>query len=83
MIWDPHEASWQGNLTTAAAYHQEHGHLAIPITQPAGQFLIDQRAAARKGRLTPDREAQLTTLDRLDAPARRGLAPQIPPSPTR
>lgn len=63
MLWDHHEAIWQGQFTTVTAYHQEHGHLAIPTTEPGGQFLIDQRAAARKGRLAPDREAQLTTLD--------------------
>ncbi|WP_371524524.1 Helicase associated domain protein [Streptomyces sp. NBC_01283] len=63
MVWDHHEAIWQGQFTTVTAYHQEHGHLAIPTDTPGGQFLIDQRAAARKGRLAPDREAQLTTLD--------------------
>ncbi|MEV8022790.1 Helicase associated domain protein [Streptomyces sp. NPDC086554] len=63
MVWDHHEAVWQGQFTTVTAYHQEHGHLAIPTDVPGGQFLIDQRAAARKGRLAPDREAQLTALD--------------------
>ncbi|NED33055.1 helicase associated domain-containing protein [Streptomyces sp. SID8499] len=63
MIWDHHEAVWQGQFTTVTAYHQQHGHLAIPSDAPGGQFLIDQRAAARKGSLAPDREAQLTTLD--------------------
>ncbi|MGW4349016.1 Helicase associated domain protein [Streptomyces sp. NPDC004690] len=63
MIWDHHEAVWQGQFTTVTAYHQQHGHLAIPSDAPGGQFLIDQRAAARKGSLAPGREAQLTTLD--------------------
>ncbi|MFG2142612.1 helicase associated domain-containing protein [Streptomyces sp. NPDC048696] len=39
-----------------------HGHLAIPATAPAGQFLVSQRGLARKELLDPDREAQLTAL---------------------
>ncbi|WP_240351011.1 helicase associated domain-containing protein [Streptomyces olivoreticuli] len=61
MIWDDHEATWQGHLTTVTAYQAEHGHLAIPAQEPGGQFLTDQRALARKNRLTPER--QLTALD--------------------
>ncbi|WP_058041294.1 DEAD/DEAH box helicase [Streptomyces roseifaciens] len=63
MIWDAHEATWAGHLTTVEAFHAEHGHLAIPATKPGGQFLTDQRSLARKGHLDPTREAQLTALD--------------------
>ncbi|MFJ3812553.1 helicase associated domain-containing protein [Streptomyces sp. NPDC090073] len=63
MIWDAHEAAWQGHMTTVEAFHTTYGHLAIPTTTPGGQFLTDQRALARKHRLPPDREAQLTALD--------------------
>ncbi|WP_369032768.1 DEAD/DEAH box helicase [Streptomyces adonidis] len=63
MIWDDHEATWQGHLATVEAFHAEHGHLAIPAQLPGGQFLVDQRALARKDRLTVDRDAQLTALD--------------------
>ncbi|MFD6424757.1 Helicase associated domain protein [Streptomyces sp. NPDC060198] len=63
MIWDDHEATWQGHLATVEAFHAEHGHLAIPAQAPGGQFLADQRALARKGRLTAVRDAQLTALD--------------------
>ncbi|WP_086859487.1 DEAD/DEAH box helicase [Streptomyces milbemycinicus] len=63
MIWDDHEATWQGHLTTVTAYQTEHGHLAIPAHQPGGQFLVDQRALARKNRLAPERNAELTALD--------------------
>ncbi|MCX5563652.1 DEAD/DEAH box helicase [Streptomyces sp. NBC_00038] len=63
MIWDDHEAAWQGHMATVEAYHAEHGHLAIPAQAPGGQFLVDQRALARKDRLTADRNAQLTALD--------------------
>jgi superfamily II DNA or RNA helicase len=63
MIWDDHEAAWQGHLTTITAFHAEHGHLAIPLHQPGGQFLVSQRALARNDRLHPDRQAQLAALD--------------------
>ncbi|MGW1491300.1 Helicase associated domain protein [Streptomyces sp. NPDC002402] len=63
MIWDDHEATWQGHLTTIRAFHADHGHLAIPAQQPGGQFLIDQRALARKNGLSPDRDTQLADLD--------------------
>ncbi|MFD8821273.1 Helicase associated domain protein [Streptomyces sp. NPDC059605] len=63
MIWDAHEAAWQGHMATVEAFHATFGHLAIPATQPGGQFLVDQRALARQHRLHPDREAQLAALD--------------------
>ncbi|MEU9602043.1 Helicase associated domain protein [Streptomyces sp. NPDC048109] len=63
MIWDDHEATWQGHLTTITAFHAEHGHLAIPLHHPGGQFLISQRALARNNRLHPDRQAQLAAID--------------------
>ncbi|MGW1365002.1 Helicase associated domain protein, partial [Streptomyces chartreusis] len=63
MIWDEHEAAWQGHMATVEAYYAEHGHLAIPAHQPGGQFLVDQRALARKDRLTAGRAAQIAALD--------------------
>ncbi|MFD9567071.1 Helicase associated domain protein [Streptomyces sp. NPDC059994] len=63
MVWDDSEAAWQGHMAQVEAFHALHGHLAIPATDPGGQFLVDQRALARKGRLTPERAAQLTALD--------------------
>lgn len=63
MIWDEHEATWQGHLAAVEAYQAEHGHLAIPAQAPGGQFLADQRSLDRKGRLTPARAAQLDALD--------------------
>ncbi|MFI9835243.1 Helicase associated domain protein [Streptomyces sp. NPDC051913] len=63
MIWDEHEAAWQGHMAAVEAYQAEHGHLAIPAQAPGGQFLADQRSLARKGRLTPARTAQLDALD--------------------
>ncbi|MCX4679043.1 Helicase associated domain protein [Streptomyces sp. NBC_01433] len=63
MTWDAHEAAWQGHMATAEAFHTAHGHLAIPTTEPGGQFLADQRTLARKNNLDPTRETQLTALD--------------------
>ncbi len=63
MIWDEHEAAWQGHLAAVEAYQAEHGHLAISAQAPGGQFLADQRSLDRKGRLTPARTAQLDALD--------------------
>jgi len=63
MVWDEHEALWQGHMATVEAFHTEHGHLAVPAQAPGGQFLADQRTAARNGRLTPARDAELTALD--------------------
>ncbi|WP_367048702.1 Helicase associated domain protein [Streptomyces sp. Je 1-332] len=63
MVWDDNEAAWQANLATLEAFHEEHGHLAIPATAPGGQFLVNCRGLARKQLLNSNREAQLTALD--------------------
>ncbi|MEU3099546.1 Helicase associated domain protein [Streptomyces sp. NPDC006967] len=63
MIWDEHEAAFEGNMTLIEAFHAEHGHLAIPAQDPGGQFLVDQRGLARKGQLPKPRHARLTALD--------------------
>ncbi|MFF2653954.1 Helicase associated domain protein [Streptomyces sp. NPDC058045] len=63
MIWDEHEAAFEGNMTLVEAFHAEHGHLAIPAQDPGGQFLVDQRGLARKDRLPATRHARLAALD--------------------
>ncbi|WP_234018271.1 MULTISPECIES: DEAD/DEAH box helicase, partial [unclassified Streptomyces] len=63
MIWDEHEAAFEGNMTLIEAFHTEHGHLAIPAQDPGGQFLVDQRGLARKGQLPEARRTRLTALD--------------------
>ncbi|MEU0354333.1 DEAD/DEAH box helicase [Streptomyces cyaneofuscatus] len=63
MVWDENEAAWQANLTTIETFHTAHGHLAIPATAPGGQFLVSQRAQARKGHLSLSRQQHLTALD--------------------
>ncbi|MFF3396179.1 Helicase associated domain protein [Streptomyces sp. NPDC002669] len=63
MIWDEHEAAFEGNMTLVEAFHAEHGHLAIPAHDPGGQFLVDQRGLARKDQLPTTRHTRLTALD--------------------
>ncbi|MFI1098750.1 Helicase associated domain protein [Streptomyces sp. NPDC020917] len=63
MIWDKHDATWRAQLTTAADYHQAHGHLAIPVTAPGGSFLAEQRSLAANSRLDPARTADLDAID--------------------
>ncbi|MEU2249768.1 Helicase associated domain protein [Streptomyces sp. NPDC019224] len=63
MIWDENEAAFEGNMTLIETFHAEHGHLAIPAQDPGGQFLVDQRGLARKGKLSETRHTRLTALD--------------------
>ncbi|MFB7919450.1 Helicase associated domain protein [Streptomyces sp. NPDC056061] len=63
MIWDEHEAAFEGNMTLVEAFHAEHGHLAIPAHDPGGQFLVDQRGLARKDQLPTTRHTRFTALD--------------------
>ncbi|MBT2526985.1 Helicase associated domain protein [Streptomyces sp. ISL-99] len=63
MIWDKHDAAWRARLTTAADYHQAHGHLAAPATTPLGAWLAEQRSLATRGQLDPARAADLTAID--------------------
>ncbi|NMO36887.1 hypothetical protein HG826_25565 [Streptomyces sp. GMY01] len=63
MAWDENQAAWQANLATIEAFHAIHGHLTIPTTAPGGQFLVDQRAQARKDLLTPSREQHFAAID--------------------
>ncbi|OKI04052.1 helicase [Streptomyces sp. CB02923] len=63
MIWDEHEAAFESNMTLVEAFYAEHGHLAIPVQDLGGQFLVDQRGLARKGRLPEARHTRLTALD--------------------
>lgn len=63
LIWDEHEAAFEGNMNLIEAFHAEHGHLAIPAQDPGGQFLVDQRGLARKDQLPKPRHTRLTALD--------------------
>lgn len=59
MIWNVNESAWRAHMATVRAYHDEHGHLAIPRHRPGGAFLADQRSRAGRGELHPDRLHEL------------------------
>ncbi|WP_028245551.1 helicase associated domain-containing protein [Pseudoclavibacter soli] len=49
---------WRDHLTNVVALHTEHGRFPTR-PEPEGQLLVDQRQAARKGTLSPERRALL------------------------
>ncbi|CAL9616461.1 Helicase associated domain protein [Streptomyces sp. enrichment culture] len=63
MIWDKHEAAWRARLAAAADYHRAHGHLAVPVSIPLGDWLAEQRALASRSDLDPARAADLNAID--------------------
>ncbi|MEU9456756.1 Helicase associated domain protein [Streptomyces sp. NPDC048277] len=67
IIWDPRQQAFERGLAHATAYADRHGHLAAPVDEshddfPLGRWLATQRTRAE--RLTPQRTAALTILDR-------------------
>ncbi len=68
MVWDPYEEAWQQGLAAARQYRAEHGDLGIPsgyVTSDGlalGSWIYNRRAEKRKGKLAPDRVAQLEAL---------------------
>ncbi|MFC1436630.1 Helicase associated domain protein [Streptacidiphilus sp. N1-10] len=63
IVWDPAEASRQGNLMVCQEFYDIHQHLAIPESEPGGKYLVEQRALEAKGQLPA---AQARALDRID-----------------
>ncbi|MFH9396359.1 Helicase associated domain protein [Streptomyces sp. NPDC017556] len=76
MVWDDNEAAWQANLSTLEAFHEEHGHLAIPATAPR-RPIPSQLPRPRPQRTPQPRSRSPTHRPRphLDASLRPGLAP--------
>jgi hypothetical protein len=66
MDWDPLEARWQWNFDALAGYAAEHGHCKVPVCYDKDAQLAlwvrKQRQAKRRGIMSPDKEAQLTSL---------------------
>ncbi|MFJ9775957.1 Helicase associated domain protein [Kitasatospora sp. NPDC101157] len=67
MIWSKHAGAWERGYAYAAAFHHQHGHLAIPATAKldgyaVGAWMRRQRKAAG---LTTDQIAKLDALDEL------------------
>lgn len=63
ITWNTHDAAWQGNLAAIRAYHAQHGHLAIPTSEPGGTFLAGQRSLASRGQLDTERLDELNAID--------------------
>ncbi|MFE6746094.1 Helicase associated domain protein [Kitasatospora purpeofusca] len=67
MIWSKNANAWERGVAYAAAFHHQHGHLAIPATAKlddyaVGAWIRRQRKAAG---LTSDQVAKLDGLDEL------------------
>ena len=66
MDWDPLEARWQWNFDALAGYAAEHGHCKVPICYDKDAQLAlwvrKQRQAKRSGVMSPEKEAQLTSI---------------------
>ncbi|MFB7382676.1 helicase associated domain-containing protein, partial [Kitasatospora purpeofusca] len=67
MIWSKNANAWERGHAYAAAFHHQHGHLAIPATAKldgyaVGAWMRRQRKAAG---LTKDQAAKLDALDEL------------------
>ncbi|MFJ6385884.1 helicase associated domain-containing protein [Kitasatospora sp. NPDC092039] len=67
MIWSKNANAWERGFAYAAAFHHQHGHLAIPATAKlddyaAGAWMRRQRKAAG---LTAEQVAKLDALDEL------------------
>lgn len=59
--------TWNLMLETLTAYRQTHGHCQVPVRRdgridPLGRWCNQQRYLAKKGRLPPERVAQLTAI---------------------
>jgi predicted NUDIX family phosphoesterase len=74
VIWDTLEQAFQTNLAHLAAYRGKHGHINVKKTEVTadgfhlGAWLSDQRAAYKKGSLSPERAAALEALGVVWAP---------------
>lgn len=65
--WDPHAESWERAYQLVEAYSREHGHARVPDAYRVEDFRLGswvgiQRAAYRKGTLTPERRRRLQEL---------------------
>ncbi|MBO1416210.1 DEAD/DEAH box helicase [Streptomyces sp. FH025] len=66
MIWSKNANAWERGHAYAAAFHHQHGHLAIPATAKLDDYAVGawMRRQRKAAGLTPD---QTTKLDALDA----------------
>jgi hypothetical protein len=66
--WDSRDDAWHARYAEAAAFRDQHGHLAVTFHTPLGAWLYQQRKKHRGGKLTPGQEKLLTDIGALDDP---------------
>jgi hypothetical protein len=68
MVWEPREEAWQKGLAATRQYRAEHGNISVPrgyVTQDGfalGSWINKRCAEKHRGKLSPDRVAQLEAL---------------------
>ncbi|GAA4980391.1 hypothetical protein GCM10025734_00070 [Kitasatospora paranensis] len=67
MIWSKNANAWERGAAYAAAFHHQHGHLAIPATAKLDDYAVGawMRRQRKAENLTPDQTAKLDALDEL------------------
>ncbi|MFE3498995.1 Helicase associated domain protein [Kitasatospora sp. NPDC059160] len=67
MIWSKNANAWERGAAYAAAFHHQHGHLAIPATAKLDDYAVGawMRRQRKADNLTTDQVAKLDGLDEL------------------
>ncbi|MFE0462775.1 Helicase associated domain protein [Kitasatospora sp. NPDC058965] len=67
MIWSKNAGAWERGYAYAAAFHHQHGHLAVPATAKLDDYAVGawMRRQRKAGNLTTDQIAKLYALDEL------------------
>ncbi|MFI9159016.1 DEAD/DEAH box helicase [Kitasatospora aureofaciens] len=67
MIWSKNANAWERGAAYAAAFHHQHGHLAIPATAKLDDYAVGawMRRQRKAAGLTEDQAAKLDALDEL------------------
>jgi len=67
MIWSKNANAWERGYAYAKAFHQQHGHLAIPATAKLDDYAVGAwtRRQRKAENLTHDQAAKLNELDEL------------------
>ncbi|WP_051817705.1 DEAD/DEAH box helicase [Kitasatospora sp. NRRL B-11411] len=67
MIWSKNANAWERGFAYAAAFHRQHGHLAIPATAKLDDYAVGawMRRQRKADNLTKDQVAKLDSLDEL------------------
>ncbi|GAA2815643.1 Helicase associated domain protein [Kitasatospora aburaviensis] len=67
MIWSKNANAWERGAAYAAAFHHQHGHLAIPATAKLDDYAVGawMRRQRKAASLSTDQVAKLDVLDEL------------------